>query len=335
MKTHRVVLLESGAVFETGPGEPLLAAALRQGVPLPHECTFGGCGTCRIKLVEGSVDYEEMPLALSAEEAAQGFALACQARACGDLVISAGTAQDDLPPAQRCGATVDALNTLTPDIANLRLALDCDAVDYAPGQYMNVILEDGSHRSFSMASLPAGNRVDFHVRRIPGGRFTDRQLSALRVGDRLEVELPLGIFRYHAEDYRPLVMVANGTGLAPIKSILESLMDDPDCPPVSLYWGMRTQPDLYLAAEIARWGERLYDFRFVPALSRAGADWSGRRGHVQEAVIADLPDLSEHAIYICGSPAMISDAKRGFLAHGASLAHLYTDGFAFHHEATA
>jgi CDP-4-dehydro-6-deoxyglucose reductase len=335
MNTHRVILVESGRAFETGPGESLLTAALRQGVALPHECTFGGCGTCRVKLVEGSVDYEEMPLALSAEEAAQGFALACQARARSDLVISAGAVQDDLPPTQRRSATVEALHALTPGIVNLRLAVDCDAVDYKPGQYMNVILEDGSHRSFSMASLPAGNRVDFHVRQIPGGRFTDQRLRALRAGDRLEVELPLGSFRYHAEDYRPLVMVANGTGLAPIKSILESLMDDPDCPPVSLYWGMRAEPDLYLADEIARWGERLYDFRFVPALSRADANWSGRRGHVQEAVIADLPDLSEHAIYICGSPLMISDAKRGFLAHGASLAHLYSDGFAFHHEGTA
>ena len=127
-------------------------------------------------------------------------------------------------------------------------------------------------------------------------------------------------------------MAANGTGLAPIKSMLETLMDDGDCPPVSLYWGVRTEADLYLADEIRSWGDRLYDFDFVPVLSRADADWRGRRGHVQDAVAQDFGDLSEHALYLCGSPAMISEAKESFLALGASADHVYVDGFTFQHE---
>ena len=144
-----------------------------------------------------------------------------------------------------------------------------------------------------------------------------------------EVELPLGNFRLHAEDYRPLLMVATGTGLAPIKSMLESLMGDDDCPPVSLYWGMRTEADLYLHDEIQTWADRLYEFQYVPVLSRASDSWTGRRGHVQDAVLADLPDLSEHAIYLCGSPNMIADAKVAFAARGASMDHLYADSFVF------
>jgi CDP-4-dehydro-6-deoxyglucose reductase len=147
------------------------------------------------------------------------------------------------------------------------------------------------------------------------------------------VDIPLGTFRYHAEDWRPLVMVATGTGLAPIKSMLEALFDDPECPPVSLYWGMRTEGDLYLADEIARWGERLYEFQFVPVLSQPAAAWCGRRGHVQEAVARDLPDLSEHALYLCGSPAMVADAKRRFLACGAAPEYLYADAFTLQREA--
>jgi CDP-4-dehydro-6-deoxyglucose reductase len=200
---------------------------------------------------------------------------------------------------------------------------------YRPGQHMNVLLGDGTHRSFSMASVPDGNIADFHVRRIPGGRFTDVLLPQLQAGDMLDVELPHGTFRYHEEDYRSLVMVATGTGLSPIKCILESLMDDPDCPPVWLYWGMRTEEDLYLHDEIEQWGSRLYEFRYVPVLSRASGAWSGRRGYVQDAVLQDHEDMSEHAIYLCGSPNMISDAKKAFLARGASVDHIYVDGFNF------
>jgi CDP-4-dehydro-6-deoxyglucose reductase len=332
--SHRVSVQETGATFEAQPGEPLLAAATRQGVRLPHECTFGGCGTCRIRLLQGRVSYEEMPLALSPGEAEAGYALACQARACSDLVIAVERA-DAAPPTQRCRAVVRGLQPWTPQVVNLQLEIEVDDLQFRPGQYMNVLLQDGAHRSFSMASAPAGNRVDFHVRRIPGGRFTDAGLRRLAAGDRLEVDIPLGSFRYHAEDYRPLVMAATGTGLAPIKSMLETLMDDADCPPVALYWGARTQADLYLADTIRSWGERLYDFQFVPVLSRPDAAWHGRVGYVQDAVAQDFADLSEHAVYLCGSPAMVADAKRRFQALNASPEHVYVDGFTFQHEVAA
>lgn len=332
--SYRIRVHETGAVFDAQPGEALLAAAGRQGVRLPHECTFGGCGTCRVRLLEGRVAYEELPLALTEEEAEAGLALACQARACGDLVISLERA-DDAPPAQRCEAVVREVAHWTTQVLNLQLEIEADGFQFRPGQYMNVLLDDGGHRSFSMASAPAGNQVDFHVRRIPGGRFTDGGLRGLAAGDRLAVEIPLGRFGYHAEDFRPVVMAATGTGLAPIKSMLESLMDDPDCPPVSLYWGVRTEADLYLADAIRAWGERLYEFRFVPVLSRPGAAWRGRTGHVQDALAHDFPDLSEHAVYLCGSPAMVADARRRALALHASAAHVYVDGFTFQHEAAA
>ncbi|WP_439609723.1 2Fe-2S iron-sulfur cluster-binding protein [Hydrogenophaga sp.] len=327
---HRVVWLETGQSFDVAAGEAVLEAALRGQIALPHECQFGGCGTCRVRVVEGTVGYEdELPMGLTEEEAEAGYALACQARPSTDLVISVErTAACSAPT--RLRATVEEVCAMGPDVTRLRLRLPDDAgLVYLPGQYMNVQLEGGRHRSFSMASKPGGNSVDFHVRRIPGGVFTDRQLASLCGGSALEVELPLGNFRLHAEDYRPLVMVATGTGLAPIKSMLESLMGDDDCPPVSLYWGMRTEADLYLHDEIQGWAEHLYEFQYVPVLSRASDSWTGRRGYVQDAVLADLPDLSEHAIYLCGSPHMIADAKQAFLARGASMDHLYADSFVF------
>ena len=327
---HRVVWLETGQSFDVATGEAVLEAALRSQIALPHECQFGGCGTCRVRVVDGTVGYEdELPMGLALEEAEAGYALACQARPSTDLVISVEQATACSAPI-RVNATVEELYAMGPDVTHLRLRLPEDAgLVYHPGQYMNVQLGDGRHRSFSMASKPDGNSVDFHVRRIPGGKFTDQHLQDLRGGSPLEVELPLGNFRFHAEDYRPLVMVATGTGLAPLKSMLEALMGDDECPPVSLYWGMRTEADLYLHKEIQAWAEHLYEFQYVPVLSRADSNWTGRRGYVQDAVLADLADLSEHAIYLCGSPTMIADAKVAFIERGASMDHIYADSFVF------
>ena len=324
----RVQVEDSAQAFEAEAGESLLAAAMRCDVKLPHACTLGGCGTCRVKVREGRVRYEEMPIALSPEEAQQGYALACQARAECDLVIE--VPRIELAEPSRQAAMVTDVSPFCENVMHLSLVLpEIASLAYRPGQHMDLILPDGAHRSFSMASPPKANEVDFHIRRIPGGRFTGTTLDALQPGDMVEVEIPLGTFRYHEEDYREILMVATGTGISPLKSMLHALMDDPDCPPVSLYWGGRTAEDLYLHDEIASWGKRLYEFRYRPVLSRADPGEGGHRGHVQDAVTRDVGDLSAHSIYLCGSPAMIHDAKAAFLAMGASVDHMYADGFNF------
>ncbi len=331
---YRVHILETETAFEVEEGETVLQAAERSSVKLPHECTFGGCGTCRIKLESGAVRYDEFPMALTPEEAEQGYALACQAHPAGDLCISVASSRQVFPDPRRISATIHRIHRFCDDVIHLTLALP-DELEFVPGQYMNVVLPDGETRSFSMASAPAGNLVDFHVRRIPGGRYTDQWLGQAAAGASMEIEAPQGVFSYHEEDWRPLIMMATGTGIAPIKAILESLLDNEDCPPVTLYWGMRTEADLYLRDEIESWASRLYEFNFVPVLSRAGADWQGRRGYVQEAVLADHDDLSEHAFYLCGAPEMIRQAKSLLAERGASLDHLYADSFTFQHALAA
>lgn len=328
---YRVHILETDESFVVDPDESVLDAAMRAAVKLPHECTFGGCGTCRIKVESGAVRYDDFPMALTPEEAADGYALACQARPESDLHISVASSRQVFPEPRELSATVHRIDAYTDDIIHLTVALPDGALDYVPGQYMNVLLPDGETRSFSMASAPAGGLLDFHVRRIPGGRYTDHWLGQAQAGAALRIEAPLGVFSYHEEDWRPLIMMATGTGIAPIKAILESLLDKEDCPPVSLYWGMRSEADLYLQDEIASWAGRLYEFNFVPVLSRASAAWQGRRGHVQDAVLQDHDDLSELAFYLCGAPAMIQDAKHQLAARGASLDHLYADSFTFQH----
>ena len=333
---YQIEMAETGERFEARADESLLQAATAAGIRIPHDCQLGGCGTCRVRVVSGAHEYDEFPFGISQEEADAGFVLACQARACSDMVIVPAQMGAEVSPPTQIEARVVDVCMLGPDVRRLSIALpQTFELKFNAGQYMNVLLGDGERRSFSMACAAAGPTLDFHIKRVPGGRYTDHMLSALKAGDRLDVELPLGSFRLHAEDYRPLVMVATGTGLAPVKAILESLMDDPDCPPVWLYWGARTEADLYLHDEIQQWGARLYEFQYVPVLSRPDSGWTGRRGYVQHAVCEDLADLSEHAFYLCGSPAMIDEARRLFLENGASIDHLYTDSFTFQHDKEA
>jgi CDP-4-dehydro-6-deoxyglucose reductase len=329
---HRVTIAGSGETFVVGPEQSVLAAALEANLNLAHDCKSGTCATCRVRLVEGAVEYREEPMGLMPEEAEAGFALACQARPLTDLVIEAEVQPPLAARPVRQQAVVRGLRRFSPDVTHLTLEVPgADDFAYLPGQHVSILMADGRPRSFSMASAPRGNRFDLHIRRIAGGAFTDGRLATLGEGDILDVELPLGAFFLRKADFRPLLMVATGTGLAPIKSILESLMDDPDSPPSLLYWGSREADGLYLHDEIAGWGSRLQDFEYRPVLSRANGTWAGRRGYVQDAVVADVEDLSEYAIYLCGSPTMVSAAKALFVERGASLNHIYADSFLFQH----
>lgn len=322
--SFRILLPDSDVQFDAAPDETLLDAAERAGATLACDCRTGGCGTCRVRLLDGSVTYEEMPFALTEEDVAAGFALACQARAASDLVIEPARAGPDLPPMTRGTATVLGTASLADGVTALRLGWP-EPADYLPGQYANIILPDGTARSFSMATPPGGD-LEFHIR-TTGGHFTRDILPGLREGDRLTVELPLGSFVYRAADFRPLLFLATGTGIAPVKAMLESLLDDGDCPPVTLYWGGRTLDDLYLREQIASWSDRLTEFRFVPVLSRAGVEWQGARGHVQDVCLSEMLDAPECAAYLCGSPAMVRDARAALLRQGANPAFVYTEGF--------
>ena len=333
---HRVTLQGTEQSFTVEADESMLTAALTANIHLAHDCKSGTCGTCRFRLVEGTISYREPPMGLSPEEEAEGYALACQAHPTSDLVAEAEILPAILAEPARHTALVKGVEPLSPTVTRLMLELPAGAAaSYRPGQYINILLGDERKRSFSMASAPNGNTVDFHVRTIPGGVFTEGRLRGLAPGEPLDVELPFGSFYLRKDDFRPLLMVATGTGLAPIKSILESLLDDGDCPPVTLYWGMRTAEDLNLDEEIRSWADRLCEFRYVPVLSRPGEDWSGRRGYVQQAAAEDIADFSEYSIYLCGSPDMVMAAKGAFIGQGASANHIYADSFFFQHNLKA
>lgn len=334
--TYSVEVIETGVVFHVEPEEKLLEAATRQGIRIYSECEFGGCGTCRIKVVQGAVQYEDdfLPMSLSDEEHAEGFAAACQAMLSENIKVSLSNHIDVLPETQELSLEVAEVCELTQGVRKLVLqGAELTNVPYLPGQYLNILLDDGRSRSFSMSGATAQQgQVQLHVREIEGGRFTQSELPALPVGQRLQVQLPMGTFYYHERDWRPMIFMATGTGIAPIRAILESLLDDEDCPPVHVYWGMRRVEDLYLAQEFEQWASRLCDFNFTPVLSAPDSSWTGKTGYIQDAVCADYDDLSEHAFYLCGAPLMIQDARKKLLAQQADSRYIYADAFTFQHD---
>ena len=333
---YQVEVVETGVVFDVNPEERILEAAARQGIKIYSDCQFGGCGTCRIKVVQGSVHYEDdfLPMSLSEEEHAEGFAAACQAFAAENIKISLANHLDTLPETHSMSLEVVAVQALCPGVRELRLrGPQLAQTTYLPGQYLNILLSDGRTRSFSMAGATAVEaEVRLFIREIEGGQFTQRILPSLEPAQVVQVEMPLGTFYYRERDWRPMVFIATGTGIAPIRAILESLLDNEDCPPIHLYWGMRTEADLYLQAELEAWAPRLSDFEFTPVLSLPHVDWQGRVGYVQDAVATDYPDASEHAFYLCGAPAMIEDAISKLKMAGANPDFIYADAFTFQSE---
>jgi CDP-4-dehydro-6-deoxyglucose reductase/3-phenylpropionate/trans-cinnamate dioxygenase ferredoxin reductase subunit len=188
-------------------------------------------------------------------------------------------------------------------------------VKFLAGQYLRVKLADGDTRNFSMASPPhESDGVQLHVRRVPGGRFSEAALAALRKGDTLDVELPFGDFHLRPDSEKPMVCLATGTGFAPLKSMVEDLIKRGNQRPLHLYWGGRRRRDLYLADLPERWSARADWFRFVPVLSEPDPDWSGVTGLVHHAVLRDFADLSGRQVYACGNPGMVRQARRDFVA---------------------
>jgi CDP-4-dehydro-6-deoxyglucose reductase len=316
---HRVTLQPSGLQFQVEDGESVLTAALRQGYVLPYGCRNGACGSCKGKLLEGSLDYGTyQKKALPDEEKAQGKALFCQARPLTDLVIEArtvGAAKDIQVKTLPC--RIHKMDRVADDVMVLHLKLPAsERLQFLAGQYIEFLLKDGSRRSFSMGNAPHDDElIQLHVRRVAGGQFTEHVFGKMKERDILRFEGPLGTFFLREDNDRPIVLVASGTGFAPIKSILECAFKKGVTRPMVLYWGGRRPKDLYMNELALKWAAEQPGFRYVPVISEAAPEdqWTGRTGFVHRAAMEDFPDLSAHQVYACGVPIMVDSARRDFV----------------------
>lgn len=336
--SHQVTVQSSGHHFSVEPGQTVLDAALSAGVLLPYSCKSGSCSSCKGRVVSGQIDrghYQAQ--SLTEEEVAQGYALLCVAKPRSDLLIDVREVKGiaDIP-IKKLPCRVRAMNELAPDVRRVEFQLPAsEKFRFAAGQYVDLLLKDGSRRSYSMANAPhEDSGLVVHIRHMPGGRFTDQVFGVtdpgLKVKDILRLEGPLGTFFLREDSDKPLLLLASGTGFAPIRSMVESMIHQGITRPVSFYWGGRRPHDLYEHATAQSWETRHPHFRYVPVVSDALPEdaWSGRTGYVHQAVIDDFPDLSGHQVYACGAPVVVSAAQRDFVQHcGLSEEEFFADSF--------
>ncbi len=314
------------------PGESILEAVLRERIAFPYECRNGGCGKCKCRVVYGSFDQgPHQEDVLTAEERAQGMALACSATPLTDLELEYEPVAPlgDLPP-REYHAKVTAMRKASADVMIVRLKVAGESIRFYAGQYVNVILDDGQRRSFSFATAPHDHaEIELQVRLIPGGRFTTHVFERMKVGDTLRIEGPLGSFFLREDSKKPIIFVAGATGFAPVKSMVEHALHIGMKRRMYLYWGVRSLADLYMPNLPAQWAAQHPHFTFVPVLSEPKPEdqWAGRTGLVHEAILHDFPDLGGHQIYACGSVRMIEAAHPAFTAHGMQQDDCFSDAF--------
>jgi CDP-4-dehydro-6-deoxyglucose reductase len=315
--SHKVTIQSSGHTFTVNNGETVLAAALREGIVIAYGCRHGVCGTCKGRLVEGAVDYGTyQEHALPPAEKDAGMALFCQARPRSDILIQCrelGAAVKGMQ-IKMMPARVMRMERVASDVMLLELKLPAnDKFMFLAGQYVDLILRDGTRRSFSMANAPHDDTfLRLHLRNY-GGPFSQHVFTAMKEKDILRLEGPFGTFFLREDSTKPIILVASGTGFAPIKAIVEHALHVGMRRPMTLYRGCRVRADLYLNDLAESW-QREGRLHYVPVLSDAPAsdNWTGRTGFVHRAVIEDFPDLSDYQVYACGAPIVVESALRDF-----------------------
>jgi CDP-4-dehydro-6-deoxyglucose reductase len=333
----RIKLSTSDIEFSVRAEQSLLDAALDASLNLPHSCKGGNCGSCRARLLQGEIYYPNgAPLGLSEAEAAEGFVLMCEARARSDILIETfEITSPEQALIKRLPARIERAVALSHDVMGLHLRLPAaEAFRFEAGQYIDVMLSGGRRRSFSIASPPHDSRLlELHVRRVTGGEFSAPLFDAGARSALLNIEGPLGQFTYRPGT-APMLLVGGGTGLAPLLSILRHVAENGIERDMTLFWGVRSERDLYahgllekLAARSGTPAARAARFRYVPVLSEPSPAWDGARGWVHEAVLESLGDLDKYHVYAAGPPAMIAAARREFGRHGVAASRLFFDSF--------
>ncbi|HZV54792.1 MAG TPA: CDP-6-deoxy-delta-3,4-glucoseen reductase [Rhodocyclaceae bacterium] len=332
---YTVTLKPSGHTYPAPADTTLLQAALDAGLTLPYGCRDGACGACKAKVAEGLIDYgNAQEHALTPEDRDNGLALTCCAKPLSDVVLEVRevSSQKDIP-VRTMPCRVHELRKVADDVMVLRLKLPTnERLQFLAGQYVEFLLPEGKRRAFSLANAPHEDEIlELHIRMIPGGNFTEQVFSTMKVKDILRFEGPLGTFHLHEESTKPMVMVAGGTGFAPIKALIEHAIHNHIERPVAIYWGAKNRAELYLPELPQQWAAAHPHITYVPVLSEPATSdaWAGRTGFVHQAVLEDFADLSRHQAYVCGAPVMVEAAQRDFIARGLPADEFFADIFSY------
>ncbi len=317
------------SIFVSG-GETILAAALDAGIPYPHGCRSGRCGSCKSHLIGGAVDLlPHTPFALSPKERADGLILACRAQPLTDATIAWLGGEDEIAgiPVRRFEGTIAAVEDATHDIKLIRITLDDRAgFTFKAGQYARLSYPGAPSRDYSLASRPGEELLEFHVRRVPAGAASQRIWTCATIGDRVSIEGPLGSAFLREKHSGPILGIAGGSGLAPVKAMAETALDKGMGQPIRIYFGARSERDLYLVDRFTALMGGHSNLSFVPVLSEnPGSGF--RAGYVSDAVAADLDDLDGWKAYLAGPPAMVEAMGLVLLERGIGAADIHADVF--------
>jgi CDP-4-dehydro-6-deoxyglucose reductase len=312
----QITIKPGNHVFAVAGDETILDGALREGFNIAYGCRNGACGSCKGKVLDGRVDYGAYQAsALPDADKKNGYALFCQAKPLTDVVIECReiSAIKDIQ-VRTLPCRVQKLQRLAPDVMMIHLRLPAnERLQFLAGQYIDILTKSGLRRSLSIANAPHDDAVlQLHMRNY-GGPFSDYVFNTLKEKDILRFEGPLGTFFLREDNDKPLILLASGTGFAPIKAIIEHALHKKTQRPITLYWGCRVRADLYLH-ELAESWAREHGIRYIPVLSEARPEdhWHGRTGLVHRAVMADFPDMSGYQVYACGAPIVIESALSDF-----------------------
>ena len=330
----QVTFNQSSTRFLVEEDERVLDAAIRQGIGMPYGCRNGQCCSCKGKIVSGHVTYKEQPEGLDPEEQAHGTALFCQAYASSDLVIDIQELKHSTEvPVKRFPAKVASIEKISHDVMRIILSLPPTIrMQFFAGQYIDFILPDGRRRSFSIANAPhEDSHIELHVRHIQGGEFTGEVFDNMKVKDIVRIEGPLGSFFLREDSDRPVILMAGGTGFAPIKGIIEHALNKKLKREFHIYWGARSREDLYFHDQAQQWADEHDNITYTPILDNKdeNPDWQGRTGYVHDNVLQDFQDFSNLEVYASGPPAMVYAGRDAFVPYGLDPERYYSDAFEF------
>ncbi len=313
--TYEVTIDPLGTTIDVAEGQTLLDAALRAGVYLPHACGHGLCGTCKVTIVAGDIDHgAASPFALMDMEREEGMCLACCATPLSDVTLEADIEEEpdaQHHPVRDFVGVVSKIETLTPRIKSIFLAIEHDGMDFQAGHYINLLipgLED-QPRAFSIASPPSErNLIELNVALVEGGKGTTWLHNQLKVGDEIRFSGPYGRFFVRESAPEPMIFLAGGSGLSSPKSMILDLFEKGETRQITFIYGARNQAELYYRELFEELAAEHANFTYVPVLSDEPADsaWQGMRGYVHEAAKAHFNGkFAGHKAYMCGPPPMI------------------------------
>jgi len=330
--TYKITIEPSGIQIDCRSDESILDAALRNGINLHYGCRNAVCGVCKGVLLAGSVDYAGFDTpGLSEDDRRQSLALFCRAIPTSDIHIEAEHVDNpETIKIKNVSATVEDITRLTSDIIRLQLTpTDNQQLEYLAGQYIDILLQDGRRRSFSIANAPTSDaHIDLHIRHNSEGDYTHYIFNEMKVNESLQIEGPFGNFYFREYSNKPIIFMAGGTGFGPIKAIIEHALAEGIVRPMYLYRGASRVEDLYMEDIIHAWLPRS-NLSYIPVISDKEncTGWKGRTGWVHEAITDDFEDLESFEVYSCGPPAMVQAGHKAFTKSGLQDKHYYCDAF--------